>query len=81
MTPDELRSFSPDKEAKLSGDGLERRYLSDPPAPLLKAQGGGPLKPRWMRCRWATPTVHSVSFSSSKSAEFAQNEIFFQANG
>ena len=44
MTPDELRSFSPDKEAKLSGDGLERRYLSDPPAPLLKAQGGGQLK-------------------------------------
>jgi hypothetical protein len=44
MTPDELRSFATDKEAKLSGDGLERRYLSDPPAPLLKAQGGGQLK-------------------------------------
>jgi hypothetical protein len=44
MTPDELRSFSKDKEVKLSGDGLERRYLSDPPGALLKAQGNGRLK-------------------------------------
>ena len=45
MTPDELRAFSKnDDDVKLSGDGLERRYLSDPPAPLLKAQGGGKLK-------------------------------------
>jgi hypothetical protein len=44
MTPDELRSFSTDKEVKLSGDGLERRYLSDPPGTLLKAQGNGRLK-------------------------------------
>lgn len=44
MTPDELRSFSSDKNVKLSGNGLERRYLSDPPGPLLKAQGNAPLK-------------------------------------
>lgn len=44
MTPDELRAFSPKEEAKLEGDGLERRYLSDPPAGLLKAAGGAPLK-------------------------------------
>ena len=44
MTPDELRSFSTDKDVKLSGNGIERRYLSDPPAPLLKAQGNAPLK-------------------------------------
>ena len=81
MTPDELRSFPADKEAKLSGDGLERRYLSDPPGSV--AEGSG----RWaaqslasMRCRWSTPTARSASFSSSKSAEFAQNEIFFRAN-
>lgn len=44
MTPDELRSFSTDKEVKLSGNGLERRYLSDPPGGLLKAQGNAPLR-------------------------------------
>ncbi|HZH10200.1 MAG TPA: hypothetical protein VEZ24_07515 [Microvirga sp.] len=44
MTPDELRSFATDKKAELSGDGLERRYLSDPPQGLLKAAGGAPLK-------------------------------------
>ncbi len=43
MTPDELRSFSTDKQAELQGDGLERRYLSDPPGGLLKSAGGGPL--------------------------------------
>ncbi|MDF2812170.1 MAG: hypothetical protein K0S56_3201 [Microvirga sp.] len=44
MSPDELRSFQVGQDVKLSGDGLERRYLTDPPAPLLKAQGGAPLK-------------------------------------
>jgi hypothetical protein len=44
LTPDQLRAFDSGKEAKLSGDGLERKYLSDPPAALLKAQGGGQLK-------------------------------------
>jgi hypothetical protein len=44
MTPDELRSFATDKKAELSGDGLDRRYLSDPPQNLLKAAGGMPLK-------------------------------------
>lgn len=44
MTPDELRAFRPSAEAKLSGDGLERRYLSDPPQNLLKAASGAPLK-------------------------------------
>ncbi|MBB4040063.1 hypothetical protein GGR34_001714 [Microvirga flocculans] len=44
MTPDELRAFSSEKEAKLQGDRLERRYLSDPPGDLLKAQGNAPLK-------------------------------------
>jgi hypothetical protein len=42
MTPDELRSFAT-KEVELQGDGLERRYLSDPPGSLLKSAGGGPL--------------------------------------
>jgi hypothetical protein len=44
MTPDELRAFSTEKKAELQGDGLERRYLSDPPQNLLKAAGGAPLK-------------------------------------
>ncbi len=43
MTPAQLRAFSTD-EAKLQGDGLERRSLSDPPEPLLKAAGGKKLK-------------------------------------
>jgi hypothetical protein len=43
MTPDELRSFS-SNEPKLDSDGLERRYLSDPPSNLLKAANGAPLK-------------------------------------
>lgn len=44
MSPDELRSFKQDETAKLEGDGLERRYLSDPPGGLLKAAAGAPLK-------------------------------------
>ena len=45
LTPDELRSYATsDDNVKLQGDGLERRYLSDPPGTLLKAQGGGKLK-------------------------------------
>jgi hypothetical protein len=45
LTPDELRSYAKsDDDVKLQGDGLERRFLSDPPATLLKAQGGGRLK-------------------------------------
>lgn len=44
MSPDELRSFKTGSDVKLSGDGLERRYLSDPPGGLLKAAGGAPLK-------------------------------------
>jgi len=46
MSPDELRSFksNDDETLKVSGDGLERRYLSDPPQGLLKAAGGAPLK-------------------------------------
>ncbi|SCY87559.1 hypothetical protein [Microvirga guangxiensis] len=44
MTPDELRSFSTEKKAELSGDGIERRYLSDPPQNLLKAAPGAALK-------------------------------------
>jgi hypothetical protein len=44
MSPEELRAFSKTDKVELSGDGLERRSLSDPPAPLLKAQGGGRLK-------------------------------------
>jgi hypothetical protein len=44
MTPDELRAHSRSEDVQLSGDGLERRYLSDPPGGLLKAAGGAPLK-------------------------------------
>lgn len=45
MSPDELRAYSTkDSDVKLSGGGLERRYLSDPPQGLLKAAGGAPLK-------------------------------------
>ncbi|MFC1456704.1 hypothetical protein ACETIH_08260 [Microvirga arabica] len=44
LTPDELRSYAKDDKVELAGDGLERRYLSDPPGTLLKAQGGGKLK-------------------------------------
>ncbi|WP_157961421.1 hypothetical protein [Microvirga flavescens] len=45
MSPDELRSFAKkDEDLQLANGGLERRYLSDPPAPLLKAANGAPLK-------------------------------------
>jgi len=44
MTPDELRAFSTNKKVELEGDGLERRYLSDPPQSLLKAAPGAPLR-------------------------------------
>ncbi len=44
MSPDELRAFAKDDKVELQGDGLERRYLSDPPGTLLKAQGGGRIK-------------------------------------
>lgn len=44
MSPDELRAFSKNDDPKLSGNGLERRYLSDPPGTLLKAAGNAPLK-------------------------------------
>lgn len=44
MTPDELRAFSKEDKPQLQGDGLDRRYLSDPPGDLLKAQGGRRLK-------------------------------------
>jgi hypothetical protein len=44
MSPDELRALSSKENAKLEGDGLERRYLSDPPGGLLKAASGAPLK-------------------------------------
>ena len=44
MTPDELRAFAPTADSKLSGNGLERRYLSDPPGSLLKAAGNAPLR-------------------------------------
>jgi hypothetical protein len=45
MSPDELRAFgTKDDDVKLAGDGLERRYLSDPPSGLLKAAGGAPIK-------------------------------------
>jgi hypothetical protein len=43
MSPDELRSYQQDK-VELEGDGLERRYLSDPPSGLLKAANGAPLR-------------------------------------
>lgn len=44
MSPDELRAFSKKEDVKLAGDGLERRYLSDPPAQLLKSANGERLK-------------------------------------
>jgi hypothetical protein len=44
MSPDELRALTPKDNVKLEGDGLERRYLSDPPGGLLKAASGAPLK-------------------------------------
>jgi hypothetical protein len=44
LTPDEMRSFSKQEDPKLEGNGLERKYLSDPPGGLLKAAGDGPLR-------------------------------------
>jgi hypothetical protein len=44
MSPDELRAFSKDEKPELQGNGIDRRYLSDPPGDLLRAQGGGRLK-------------------------------------
>lgn len=42
LSPAELRGFS--AEPKLSGDGLERQALTDPPETFLKATGGKKLK-------------------------------------
>jgi len=44
MSPDELRAFAKDEKPELQGNGIDRRYLSDPPGDLLRAQGGGKLK-------------------------------------
>ena len=44
MSPDELRAFAKDDKPELQGNGIDRRYLSDPPGDLLRAQGGGKLK-------------------------------------
>lgn len=44
MTPDELRAFTKEEKPELQGNGIDRRYLSDPPGDLLRAQGGGKLK-------------------------------------
>jgi hypothetical protein len=44
MSPDELRAFTKDEKPELQGNGIDRRYLSDPPGDLLRAQGGGKLK-------------------------------------
>jgi hypothetical protein len=44
MTPDELRAFAKDDKPELQGNGIDRRYLSDPPGDLLKAQGGRRLR-------------------------------------
>lgn len=56
LTPDELRSFR-SEDRKLVGGGLERRYLSDPPAPLLRAAGNAPLR----ASRDAVPMVNPDS--------------------
>ncbi len=44
MSPDELRAFSKEDKPQLEGNGLDRRYLSDPPGDLLRAQGGRRIK-------------------------------------
>jgi hypothetical protein len=44
MSPDELRSYATERKAELQGDGLERRYLSDPPSTLLQAAGNAPVR-------------------------------------
>lgn len=43
LTPEELR-LPQEAQAKLDPNGLDRKYLSDPPAPLLRAASGAPLK-------------------------------------
>ena len=59
------------RKSKLSGDGMERRYLSDPPAARCsRLRAADSSRPRSMRCRWSIPTARSASFSSSRSAEF-----------
>jgi hypothetical protein len=54
LSPTELRGYDK-SEAKLSGDGLERRALTDPPGPLLKAAGGGKLKVAPEAREWGDP--------------------------
>ncbi|HEV2558004.1 MAG TPA: hypothetical protein VGU45_05210 [Microvirga sp.] len=44
LTPEELRAFSKQDDAKLDPTQLKRRYLTDPPQDLLKAAGNAPLK-------------------------------------
>ena len=67
MTPDELRSFSTDKKPKLHGDGLERRYLSDPPGGLLRRQWRPPARGHARSgAGWAIPTARQPSSASSR---------------
>jgi hypothetical protein len=44
MEPDELRAFDKNETVQLEGNGLERKWLSDPPQELLRAAGNAPLK-------------------------------------
>src|SRR4051812_8442645 len=44
MSPDELRALASTASPKLDPNGLDRRYLSDPPQELLRAAGGGQIK-------------------------------------
>jgi hypothetical protein len=55
MEPDELRSFSNKDSAKLEGNGLERKWLSDPPQSLLTAAGSAPLKATQDPKDWRDP--------------------------
>jgi hypothetical protein len=45
LKPEELaKTHKSNDDVQLSGDGLERRYLSDPPQGLLRAAGNAPVR-------------------------------------
>jgi len=44
MSPDELRALAGKATPKLDPNGIDRRFLSDPPQELLRAAGGAQLK-------------------------------------
>ena len=70
-----------DEKPKLQGNGLERRYLSDPPRGLLKAQGGRRSRPVRIQIRCVDPDSPLGLFAAQIRQQDHVASQFLQANG